>query len=140
MGFDNHMIAGDHACPTFNPADSLNLTSRASPHYAEALQDGQSPTLPWTRSVTGPTVLICGPCGDFVFGCGARSRRRQDTQPVQVAEVRRLQATVKLVSLQSSYSQGFNLQLSSNRESRTKVGCVSVTRAARCCTEQPSWR
>jgi hypothetical protein len=38
----------------------------------------------------------------------------QDTQPVQVAEVRRLQATVKLVSLQSGYSQGFNLQLSSN--------------------------
>jgi hypothetical protein len=38
----------------------------------------------------------------------------QDTQPVQVADVRRLQATVKLVSLQSGYSQGFNLQLSSN--------------------------
>jgi hypothetical protein len=38
----------------------------------------------------------------------------QDVQPVQVAEVRRLQATVKLVSLQSGYSQGFNLQLSSN--------------------------
>ena len=28
--------------------------------------------------------------------------------------MRRLQATVKLVSLQSSYSQGLNLQLSSN--------------------------
>jgi hypothetical protein len=38
----------------------------------------------------------------------------QDVQPVQVAEVRRLQATVKLVSLQSGYSAGFNLQLSSN--------------------------
>jgi Trypsin len=38
----------------------------------------------------------------------------QDVQPVQVAEVRRLQATVKLVSLQSGYSQGFNLHLSSN--------------------------
>jgi Trypsin len=38
----------------------------------------------------------------------------QDTQPVQVADVRRLQATVKLVSLQSGYSAGFNLQLSSN--------------------------
>lgn len=39
----------------------------------------------------------------------------QDVQPVQVAEVRRLQATVKLVSLRSNYSQGFNLQLSSNQ-------------------------
>jgi hypothetical protein len=38
----------------------------------------------------------------------------QDVRPVEVAEVRRLQATVKLVSLQSGYSQGFNLQLSSN--------------------------
>jgi Trypsin len=38
----------------------------------------------------------------------------QDVKPVQVAEVIRLQATVKLVSLQSGYSQGFNLQLSSN--------------------------
>jgi Trypsin len=38
----------------------------------------------------------------------------QDVRPVQVAEVQRLQATVKLVSLKSGYSQGFNLQLSSN--------------------------
>jgi hypothetical protein len=38
----------------------------------------------------------------------------QDTQPAQVADVRRLKATVKLISLQSGYSQGFNLQLSSN--------------------------
>jgi len=38
----------------------------------------------------------------------------QDVRPVEVADVRRLQATVKLVSLQSGYSQGFNLQLSSN--------------------------
>jgi len=38
----------------------------------------------------------------------------QDTRPAQVAEVRRLQATVKLVSLQSGYSAGFNLQLSGN--------------------------
>lgn len=38
----------------------------------------------------------------------------QDVQPVQVAEVRRLQATVQLIGLSSSYSQGFNLQLSSN--------------------------
>jgi hypothetical protein len=39
----------------------------------------------------------------------------QDTQPAQVADVRRLKATVKLISLQSGYSAGFNLQLSSNR-------------------------
>ncbi|HKH29223.1 MAG TPA: trypsin-like serine protease [Sphingomicrobium sp.] len=38
----------------------------------------------------------------------------QDTQPAQVADVRRLKATVKLISLQSGYSAGFNLQLSSN--------------------------
>jgi hypothetical protein len=38
----------------------------------------------------------------------------QDTQPAQVAEVRRLQATVKLISLRSGYSAGFNLHLSSN--------------------------
>jgi Trypsin len=38
----------------------------------------------------------------------------QDVRPVQVAEVRRLQATVKLVSLQRGYSQGFNLHVSSN--------------------------
>jgi hypothetical protein len=38
----------------------------------------------------------------------------QETQPAQVADVRRLKATVKLISLQSGYSQGFNLQLSSN--------------------------
>ncbi len=38
----------------------------------------------------------------------------QDQQPVQVAEVRRLTATVTLVSLASAYSGGFNLQLSSN--------------------------
>jgi Trypsin len=31
-----------------------------------------------------------------------------------VADVRRLKATVKLISLQSGYSAGFNLQLSSN--------------------------
>ena len=39
----------------------------------------------------------------------------QDTQPAQVADVRRLKATVKLISLQSGYSAGFNLQLSSNQ-------------------------
>ena len=39
----------------------------------------------------------------------------QDVQPVQIADVRRVQATVKLVSLKSGYSQGFNLQLSSNQ-------------------------
>lgn len=38
----------------------------------------------------------------------------QDVRPVEVAEVQRLKATVKLISLQSGYSQGFNLQLSSN--------------------------
>ena len=39
---------------------------------------------------------------------------QQDTQPVAVANVQRIQATAKLVSLQSGYSSGFNLQLSSN--------------------------
>jgi hypothetical protein len=38
----------------------------------------------------------------------------QDVKPVEVAEVQRRKATVKLISLQSGYSQGFNLQLSSN--------------------------
>jgi hypothetical protein len=31
MGFDNHMIAGDRACPTFNPADSLDLYQPGKP-------------------------------------------------------------------------------------------------------------
>jgi Trypsin len=39
---------------------------------------------------------------------------QQDTQPVAVANVQRLQATAKLISIQSGYSAGFNLQLSSN--------------------------
>jgi Trypsin len=39
---------------------------------------------------------------------------QQDTQPVAVANVQRIQATAKLISLQSGYSAGFNLQLSSN--------------------------
>jgi hypothetical protein len=39
----------------------------------------------------------------------------QDVQPVQVANVQRIKATVKLISLQSGYSAGFNLQLSSNK-------------------------
>jgi hypothetical protein len=38
----------------------------------------------------------------------------QETRPAQVADVRRLKATVRLISLQSGYSAGFNLQLSSN--------------------------
>jgi hypothetical protein len=38
----------------------------------------------------------------------------QDVQPVEVANVQRITATVKLISLQSGYSAGFNLQLSSN--------------------------
>jgi hypothetical protein len=39
----------------------------------------------------------------------------QDVQPVEVQDVRRIRATVMLISLQSGYSQGFNLQLSSNQ-------------------------
>ena len=39
---------------------------------------------------------------------------QQDTKPVAVASVQRIQATAKLVSIQSGYSAGFNLQLSSN--------------------------
>jgi hypothetical protein len=39
----------------------------------------------------------------------------QDVRPVQVADVRRIKATVKLISLQSGYSAGFNLHLSSNQ-------------------------
>jgi hypothetical protein len=39
----------------------------------------------------------------------------QDVQPVQVADVRRIKATTMLISLQSGYSAGFNLQLSSNK-------------------------
>jgi hypothetical protein len=38
----------------------------------------------------------------------------QDVQPIELQKVQRLQATVKLISLQSGYSAGFNLQLSSN--------------------------
>jgi hypothetical protein len=38
----------------------------------------------------------------------------QDVQPVEVGEVRRIKASAKLISLQSGYSAGFNLQLSSN--------------------------
>jgi hypothetical protein len=40
---------------------------------------------------------------------------QQDTQPVAVAEIQRIRGTVKLVSLQSGFSAGFNLQLSSNK-------------------------
>jgi Trypsin len=46
----------------------------------------------------------------------------QDVQPVQVADVQRIQATVKLISLQSGYSAGFNLQLSSNQGQPHKGG------------------
>jgi hypothetical protein len=38
----------------------------------------------------------------------------QDVRPVELQKVQRLRATVKLISLQSGYSAGFNLQLSSN--------------------------
>jgi hypothetical protein len=38
----------------------------------------------------------------------------QDVQPVEVANVQRIAAQAKLISLQSGYSAGFNLQLSSN--------------------------
>jgi Trypsin len=38
----------------------------------------------------------------------------QDVQPVEVAAVQRIAAKAKLISLQSGYSRGFNLQLSSN--------------------------
>ncbi len=38
----------------------------------------------------------------------------QDAQPVQVALVQRIAAQAMLISLQSGYSAGFNLQLSSN--------------------------
>jgi hypothetical protein len=38
----------------------------------------------------------------------------QDVQPVEVGEVRRIAGKAKLVSLQSGYSRGFNLQMSSN--------------------------
>src|ERR671912_316824 len=38
----------------------------------------------------------------------------QDVQPVEVGEVRRIKATAKLISLQSGFSAGFNLQLSGN--------------------------
>jgi hypothetical protein len=38
----------------------------------------------------------------------------QDTQPVQVADVIRLQAQAMLIGTNSAYSNGFNLQLSSN--------------------------
>jgi Trypsin len=39
---------------------------------------------------------------------------QQDTQPVAVANVQRIAAKAKLISLQSGFSAGFNLQLSSN--------------------------
>lgn len=38
----------------------------------------------------------------------------QDVRPVEVQKVQRIKATVKLISLQSGFSRGFNLQLSSN--------------------------
>ena len=38
----------------------------------------------------------------------------QDVQPVELANVQRIAARAKLISLQSGYSAGFNLQLSSN--------------------------
>jgi Trypsin len=46
----------------------------------------------------------------------------QDTQPVQVAEVRRIKAKAMLISIQSGYSAGFNLQLSSNQGKPHKGG------------------
>ena len=46
----------------------------------------------------------------------------QDVQPVQVADVTRIQATAKLVSLKSGYSAGFNLHLSSNQGQPHKGG------------------
>jgi hypothetical protein len=46
----------------------------------------------------------------------------QDTQPVQIAEVRRIAAKAMLISLQSGYSAGFNLQLSSNAGKPHKGG------------------
>jgi hypothetical protein len=39
---------------------------------------------------------------------------QQDVRPVAVANVQRIAAKAKLISLQSGYSQGFNLHLSSN--------------------------
>lgn len=38
----------------------------------------------------------------------------QDVQPAQIAQVQRIAAKAMLISLQSGYSAGFNLQLSSN--------------------------
>jgi hypothetical protein len=38
----------------------------------------------------------------------------QDSQPVQIAELRRVKAQVKLIGAQGGYSGGFNLKLSSN--------------------------
>jgi Trypsin len=46
----------------------------------------------------------------------------QDTQPVQVADIRRIAAKAMLISLQSGYSAGFNLQLSSNAGKPHKGG------------------
>ena len=62
----------------------------------------------------------------------------QDTQPAQVADVRRLKATVKLISLQSGYSAGFNLQLSSNQGSPTEAASASATLADPSSTGRPS--
>jgi hypothetical protein len=46
----------------------------------------------------------------------------QDAQPVQVANVQRIAAKAMLISIQSGYSAGFNLQLSSNAGKPHKGG------------------
>lgn len=46
----------------------------------------------------------------------------QDAQPVQVANIQRIAAEVMLISIQSGYSAGFNLQLSSNAGKPHKGG------------------
>jgi Trypsin len=46
----------------------------------------------------------------------------QDTRPVQVANIQRIAAKAMLISLQSGYSAGFNLHLSSNSGKPHKGG------------------
>lgn len=39
MGLDTHIIAGNRACPTFQPGPPTpSITNQTSPHYAEALR------------------------------------------------------------------------------------------------------
>jgi hypothetical protein len=77
MGFDNHMIAGSRACSTSTTRPTHpTITNQTSPHYAEALGEGQGPGVLSIRHDLSDSIHAAGQWGHcFCAGHGPPGRR-----------------------------------------------------------------